>query len=525
MKNRLIQALLVLMAVTSCQSPKKEVVKKPNILFIMTDDHAYQTLSAYDDRFINTPNLDRLADDGITFTNSFVANSICGPSRAVMLTGKHSHANGFATNSGVFNGQQQTFPKLLQKDGYQTAIIGKWHLGGTPTGFDYWNILPGQGSYYNPDFIDMGEKVQHQGYVTDLITDFSMDWMDKRDKDKPFCLLVHHKAVHRVWMPDTAHLDEFKDKSYPLPETFYDDYKGRQAAAEQHLSIRSDDMDVVYDLKMADKEDEIKTRYGGWYRTGALARLDEQQRARWDEHYDPIIEDFKKAELEGNDLYEWKYQRYMRDYLACVRSLDNNVGRLIDYMEKEGLMDNTLIVYTSDQGFYMGEHGWFDKRFIYEESLRTPLLMHLPKGYERNGKVAEMVQNIDYAPTFLELTGNDVPADMHGRSLVPLFKNESKGKWRDAIYYHYYEFPNEHMVKRHFGIRTKRYKLVHFYYDISKWELYDLQEDPNEMNNLYDNPEYADKIDELKGGLKTLMEQYKDERALKILSGELVVTE
>ncbi|SMO52130.1 Arylsulfatase A [Saccharicrinis carchari] len=524
MKFTFLNVLIIMMAITACQPPQKEVAEKPNIVFIMTDDHAYQTLSAYDDRYINTPNLDRLAKDGVLFANSFVANSICGPSRAVMLTGKHSHANGFIDNSGIFNGQQQTFPKLLQKSGYQTAIIGKWHLGGTPTGFDYWNILPGQGSYYNPDFIGMEETVRHPGYVTDLITDFSMDWMDGRDKEKPFCLLVHHKAVHRVWMPDTDHLDEFKDKTYPLPETFYDDYKGRQAAAEQHMSIRTDDMDVVYDLKMADKENEIKTRYGGWYRTGALARLDEAQRARWDAHYDPIIEDFKKAKLSGNELSEWKYQRYMRDYLASVRSLDNNVGRLLDYLEKEGLMDNTLVVYTSDQGFYMGEHGWFDKRFIYEESLRTPLLMHLPKGYELKGEVKEMVQNIDYAPTFMELTGNTVPEDMHGRSLVPLFKKKAKN-WRDAIYYHYYEYPNEHMVKRHYGIRTERYKLIHFYFDIDQWELYDLQEDPNEMNNLYGQAEYADKTDDLKAQLKDLMVHYDDQKALKIMAGELKVTE
>lgn len=524
MKFRLIHALCIPTAFTACQSAPK-VIKRPNIVFIMTDDHAYQTLSAYDDRFINTPNLDRLTQDGVTFTNSFVANSISGPSRAVMLTGKHSHANGYTSNVGEFNGAQQTFPKLLQKNGYQTAIIGKWHLESTPTGFDYWNILPGQGSYYNPDFIDMGKKVNHHGYVTDLITDFSIDWMNHRDKKKPFCLLVHHKAVHRVWMPDTTHLDEFKDKVYPLPETFYDDYKGRTAAAEQNMSIRANDMDVVYDLKMADKENEIKTPYGGYYRTGPLARLDEQQRARWDKHYNPIIEEFKAAKLTGKELSEWKYQRYMRDYLACVRSLDNNVGRLIDYLEKEGLMDNTLIVYTSDQGFYMGEHGWFDKRFIYEESLRTPLLMHLPKGYKRNGKVAEMVQNIDYAPTFLELTGCQIPEDMHGRSLVPIFKENQEDNWRDAVYYHYYEFPNEHMVKRHFGIRTKRYKLVHFYFDINQWELYDLEKDPKEMNNLYGNAEYSEKVVELKSRLKELMVEYKDDKALKILSGELVVTE
>lgn len=519
--------VLTLATLAACQSPNKEEKKPLNIVYIMTDDHAYQTISAYDDRYIDTPHLDRLADEGVLFSNSFVTNSICGPSRAVLLTGKHSHLNGFKDNSAVFDGSQQTFPKLLQDAGYQTAIIGKWHLGGTPTGFDYWNILPGQGSYYNPDFIKMGKNVQYSGYVTDLITDFSMDWIDGRDKEKPFCLLVHHKAVHRVWMPDADHFDEFKDKEYPLPETFYDNYEGRRAAAEQNMSIRTPDMDVVYDLKMADKEDEVKSRLGDSYRRDALSRLDDEQRKKWDDHYNPIIEEFKEAKLTGDALSEWKYQRYMRDYLVCVRSLDNNIGRLLDYLERENLMENTLIVYASDQGFYMGEHGWFDKRFIYEESLRTPLIMHLPKGYDRSGVIDEMVQNIDYAPTFLELTGNKVPGDMQGNSLAPLFEKNPKQQpeWRNAVYYHYYEFPNEHMVKRHYGIRTERYKLVHFYFDIDSWEFYDLENDPHELNNLFGKPEYTEVINRVKTQLKDQIIKYKDNEALTIFEGKLVVKE
>lgn len=519
---------LALLTIPGCQAPENKKPEKPNILFIMTDDHAYQTLSAYDDKYIETPNLDKIAEDGVIFTNSFVGNSICAPSRATMLTGKHTHINGQMTNSDVFDGSQQTFPKLLQKNGYQTALVGKWHLKSEPTGFDYWNILPGQGSYYNPDFIKMGEENHYEGYVTNLITDFSIDWLDnKRKKDKPFAMLVHHKSMHRVWMPDTADLDEFKNKTYPIPETFYDDYEGRPAAAQQHMSIRTEDMDLVYDLKMADPEGEIETRLSDAYRHhgGEYARMTPEQRARWNEHYYPIIEDFKERDLSGKELDEWKFQRYMQDYLACTRSLDDNVGRLLNHLEEQGLLENTLVVYTSDQGFYMGEHGWFDKRFIYEESFRTPLLMNLPKGYERKGKVPELVQNIDYAPTILDMAGVDVPKDMQGRSLVPLFDKGEEENWRDAIYYHYYEFPNEHMVKRHYGVRNERYKLVHFYYDIDNWEFYDLKKDPQELNNLYNDPEYQDEIDNMKEKLEELIIQYNDTTAHKIFKGELEVTE
>ncbi|WP_010664900.1 sulfatase family protein [Marinilabilia salmonicolor] len=516
---------LASLAASGCQPQQKKQPEKPNILFIMTDDHSYQTLSAYDNRYINTPNLDRIANDGVIFSNSFVANSICAPSRAVMLTGKHSHANGQIDNSTAFDGSQQTFPKILRQNGYQTALIGKWHLKSDPTGFDYWNILPGQGSYYNPDFIEMGENKRHEGYVTDLTTDFGIEWIENRNKEKPFCLLLHHKAAHRVWMPDTAHLKEFADTTFPLPETFYDDYEGRKAAQEQNLSIRTDDMDVVYDLKMADKEGDIQTRLSEAYRHGAYARLNDAQKKSWDDHYDPIIEDFKQANLSGKELNEWKFQRYMRDYLATIRSLDNNIGKLLDYLDKEGLLDNTLVVYTSDQGFYMGEHGWFDKRFIYEESFRTPLLMHFPEGYQRAGEIPEMVQNIDYAPTFLDIAGIEIPEDMHGKSLLPLMDSKPDKNWRDALYYHYYEFPNEHMVKRHYGIRTDRYKLIHFYYDIDQWELYDLEKDPRELNNLIDSPEYQEEIVSLRKQLKELMLKYDDQKALRIFEGELVVTE
>jgi arylsulfatase A-like enzyme len=483
--------------------------ERPNILFIMTDDHSYQTLSAYDNSLIETPNLDRIANDGVIFRNSFVGNAICGPSRATMLTGKHTHMNGQVDNAVTFDGRQQTFPKLLKKAGYQTALVGKWHLKSDPTGFDYWNILPGQGQYYNPDFIEMGEKKRYKGYATTITTDFAIDWLDKqRDKDKPFCLLLHHKAAHRTWQPDTTHLKDFEDNTFPLPENFFDKYEGRQAAAEQHLSIRANDMDLVYDLKMGDKEGEVKTRFS--WRTDHTARMDEAQKKAWDNHYDPIIEDFKKQNLSGEDLQKWKFQRYMRDYLSCIRSLDENVGRILDYLEEQGLADNTLVVYTSDQGFYMGEHGWFDKRFMYEQSFRTPLLMRLPKGYEKKGEITEMVQNIDYAPTFLDFAGVEIPEDIQGESLKPLLTGEKVKTWRDGLYYHYYEFPNEHMVKRHYGIRTDRYKLIHFYNDIDIWELYDLKKDPDEMNNLYGKQKYAKLTKKLKKELHELQVLYQD---------------
>jgi arylsulfatase A-like enzyme len=489
-----------------CGAEKEKPVEKPNILFIMSDDHAFQTLSAYSDKLINTPNIDRIAEDGVIFRNSFVGNSICAPSRATLLTGKHTHKNGQMTNSDTFDGAQVTFPKLLQRAGYETALVGKWHLRSEPTGFDYWNILPGQGQYYNPDFIEMGEKEQYEGYCTTLTTDFALDWLENRQSaEKPFCLLLHHKAPHRTWQPDTLHFDEFKDKVYPAPDNFFDDYGGRRAAAEQRLSIRSTDMDIRYDLKMQDGR--IESRFPNM---DHAARMIDQQKKAWNAHYDPIKEDFLEQNPEGDALYLWKYQRYMRDYLACIRSVDENVGRVLDYLKENGLDKNTLVVYTSDQGFYMGEHGWFDKRFMYEESFRTPLLMRLPEGYSSRGTILELVQNIDYAPTFLDIAGVDIPAEMQGRSLAPLLNGGSGPEWRDAIYYHYYEFPNEHMVKRHYGIRTDRYKLIHFYNDIDEWELYDLKNDPHEMHNLIDSAEHAPLIDHLKTELTRLQVQYDD---------------
>ena len=501
----------MLASLPSCKEKKvAEEAKKPmNILYIMCDDHSYQTISAYDNRFIETPNIDRIAKEGVRFTNSFVANSLSGPSRACLLTGKHSHKNGFTDNTHTFDGEQQTFPKLLKQAGYQTAVVGKWHLTSDPTGFDYWNILTGQGDCYNPYFIDNGEKKQIEGYATNITTDLAIDWLDqKRDKEKPFCLLLHHKAPHRTWMPDTCDLELYKDVVFPIPETFYDKYEGRIAASQQEMSIIKD-MDLVYDLKLADKENEIHSNPGLEKAGRAMYnKLNAEQKAAWDKHYDPIIKEFKEKKLSGKALAEWKYQQYMLDYIRVIHSVDRNIGRVLDYLEKNDMLDNTIIVYTSDQGFYMGEHGWFDKRFMYEESFRTPMLVRYPGGIK--GDIPEMVQNIDHAATFLELAGAPIPEDIQGDSYLPLLKGEHPKDWRTSLYYHYYEFPAEHMVKRHYGVRTDRYKLMHFYDDVDVWELYDLQNDPMEMNNLYNKPGTEEVTKQLMDELHKLQKQYDD---------------
>ena len=514
-------AAAVLTLPSSCKGKKgvKEPAGPMNILYIMCDDHSYQTISAYDGRLVETPNIDRIADEGVRFTNSFVANSLSGPSRACLLTGKHSHKNGFTDHSKTFDASQQTFPKLLRQAGYQTAIIGKWHLGSEPEGFDYWNILPGQGDYYNPVFIDNGERKQIEGYATNITTDLALNWLDKgRDGSSPFCLLLHHKAPHRTWMPDTCDLQLYPDVIFPIPETFYDDYEGRIAAASQQMSI-ANDMDLVYDLKMADKENEIHSQ-PGLERSGRTLynEFSPVQKVAWDRYYDPVIEEFKKQNLTGRALAEWKYQRYMNDYVRVIRSIDLNVGRVLDYLEENGLSDNTIVVYTSDQGFYMGEHGWFDKRFMYEESFHTPMLVSYPGG--ARGDISEMVQNIDHAATFLEIAGVPVPEDIQGESYLPLLKGRHPENWRRSLYYHYYEYPAEHAVKRHYGVRTDRYKLIHFYNDIDVWELYDLKDDPIEMNNIYGQPGTEKIVRQLTGELRRLQRQYDDHVAMELTEGK-----
>jgi len=498
----------------ACNSPKaeKKQSKRPNIVFIMSDDHAYQAISAYDDKLIQTPNIDRIAKEGMLFTNASVTNSICAPSRAVILTGKHSHLNGKIDNRMPFDTTNVTFPQLLQKSGYQTAMFGKLHFGNSPKGFDEFKILPGQGDYYNPDFITSTGDTTVTGYVTDIITDFTLDWLEKRrDTARPFLLMYLHKAPHRTWMPAQRHYREFTKKTFPLPETLFDNYETRGTAARTAEMTILNEMQLGYDNKLSQKVVEdlnLQERY----KRGAYDRLNPEQKASWDEVYDPISEEFKKdfATMNDSTLTVWKYQRYMQDYLASIAAVDENVGRVLNYMDANGLSENTIVVYTSDQGFYLGEHGWFDKRFMYDESFKTPLLIRWPNVITPKTTETEMVQNLDFAQTFLEIAGLVPPEDMQGESLVRLLKGE-KEKWdRDAVYYHYYEYPAVHAVKRHYGIATKEFKLMHFYYNVDEWELYDRTKDPLETSNIYNDPEYATILKEMKVRLAEARLKYKD---------------
>lgn len=495
----------------------KEQNKKPNIVFIMSDDHGYQAISAYNDELIHTPNIDRIADEGMLFTNASVTNSICAPSRAVILTGKHSHINGKIDNRSKFDTTNVTFPQLLQKAGYQTAMFGKLHFGNNPKGFDEFKILPGQGDYYNPKFITQKGDTIIDGYVTDITTDLTLDWMkNRRDPSKPFMLMYLHKAPHRAWLPTKKYYTEYTKKTFPLPETLFDDFSTRGTAAKTAEMGILKHMSLINDTKLTPetvKELGIKE----WSHLGeSLGRMTKEQRADWDAVYGPINEDFKKRYPTMNDstLTVWKYQRYLQDYLGTIASVDDNVGRVLDYLDEENLSDNTLVVYTSDQGFYLGEHGWFDKRFMYNESFKTPLLIKWPNKIKPGITEDEMVQNLDFAQTFLDIAGVNAPEDMQGKSLVPILIGEKDGWDRDAVYYHYYEYPAEHAVKRHYGIANKDYKIIHFYYDVDEWELYDRKKDPTEVNNVIDDPAYADVVKDMKQKLSEIRKKYKDSEAL-----------
>jgi arylsulfatase A-like enzyme len=410
-----------------------------------------------------------------------------------VLTGKHSHINGFLDNSNSrFNGAQQTFPKLFQAAGYQTAIVGKWHLVSDPTGFDTWKILVGQGTYYNPVLIENGRRVRHKGYVTDIITDVALDFLKSgRDPQKPFVLMYHHKAPHREWEPALRHLHLYDDVDIPEPATLFDNYSGRGTAA--HVQ----QMEVVRDLNKLD------------LKLTTPKDLNPAQLEQWNSAYEPQNRAFRDAHLSGRELAHWKYERYIKDYLRCVAGIDENVGRLLDYLDQSGLAKNTVVIYSSDQGFYLGEHGWFDKRFMYEESLRMPLLIRWP-GVTQPGTVSDApVSNLDFAETFLQIAGLSVPADMQGQSLVPVLKENgaTPADWRKSLYYHYYEYPAVHMVNKHEGVRTSRYKLINFY-ELGEWELYDLEKDPHEMHSVYADPAYAETVKELKAELARLRDYY-----------------
>ncbi|MDX1761943.1 MAG: sulfatase [Christiangramia sp.] len=509
-------AFLSAIVLFSCNDKKEkkpdniEEQQKPNIVFIMTDDHAAQAISAYGhpvSQLAPTPNIDRIANNGAKFLNNFCTNSICGPSRAVILTGKFSHINGFRMNGEVFDGSQPTLPKFLKNAGYQTAIVGKWHLHGKPQGFDYWNILNDQGNYYNPEFIHQNDTTIVNGYATDIITDMGIDWLEsKRRKKEPFFLMVHHKAPHRNWMPPIRHINTYDSVTFPLPDTYFSKHKG-QVAAQQQLQTIYEDMYEGHDLKMTVEKGSDSLRHNPW--TSDFERMSKEQRKAWDDAYRPKNDAFHEANLSGRELAEWKGQRYLRDYMGTVQAVDEGVGKILDYLDEQGLTDNTIIVYTTDQGFYLGEKGFFDKRFMYEESLAMPLMIQYPPAIEPGTTVDALTQNLDFAPTFLDFAGAEIPKAMQGKSLKPILTGNENIEFRDAVYYHYYDFPAFHMVKRHYGVRTERYKLIHFYDDIDEWELYDLKQDPKEENNLYGDPEYGDIQEQLHKELKELQEKYE----------------
>ncbi len=514
------RTLLCVVAALAFCAPSPAAETRPNIVFIFTDDHAAHAMSCYGSKINTTPNLDRIANEGMLFTNCFCTNSICGPSRAVIQTGKHSHLNGFLHNGNRFDGSQQTFPKLLQKVGYQTAVVGKWHLATAPQGYDYSEVLKGQGPYYNPPMLLNGnpKPVQHTGYTTDIITDLALNWLkQKRDKDKPFMLMFQHKAPHRNWQPGPKHLNMYDNVEIPEPDNLFDDWSGRGTAAQTQDMTISKTM-TRFDLKLDPPRG-----------------LTDEQLAVWNKAYGPKNKAFEEAKLTGKDLVRWKYQRYIKDYLRCVASVDDNVGRVLDYLDETGLAENTVVIYSSDQGFYLGDHGWFDKRFMYEESYRMPLMVRWPGKVKPQTVNHNLVSNLDYAETFLDMAGADIPKDMQGKSLVSLMQagpsgakgltpapktigfsesltNCTQPDFRDALYYHYYEFNGErrtaHMVRRHYGVRTDRYKLIHFY-NLDEWELYDLEKDAREMRSRYDDPEYSKIVADLKTRVAELQKQYQ----------------
>ena len=457
---------------------------RPNILFIMADDHASHAISAYGSRVNATPHIDRIAAEGMRFDNCFCTNSICTPSRAAILTGTYNHVNGVTTLSTHLDGRLMNYPKVLQEQGYQTAVVGKWHLGHggihDPTGIDFWDVLPGQGLYHDPEMIRMGERTKRSGYATDLITDYSLDWLRGRDRDRPFCLMVHHKAPHRSWEPDDRHANMYEDEEIPEPETFDDDYSNRAAAA-------------------------------------AAARMRVES--------DLTAEDLKVSVPEGLTPAEekrWKYQRYIKDYLRCIASVDDNVGRLLDYVDEEDIGENTIVIYTSDQGFFLGDHGWYDKRFMYEESLRMPFLVRYPREVAPGTVNGDMILNVDFPATFLDCAGADIPPSFQGRSFRPLLQGETPEDWPTSMYYRYWMHGAHHNVCAHYGVRTLRFKLIYYYGDPlgqegaigpktePEWELFDLEKDPCELNNVYADPDYAEVVTQLKAELKRLQKKVGD---------------
>lgn len=530
-------ALSCVAATAQAQHKPADAQRRPNIVYIMCDDHAFQCISAYGSpisKLAPTPNIDRIAERGMRFDRAFVENSLSTPSRACLMTGLYSNQNGQRQLGEGIDTTRTFFTEQLQQAGYQTAVVGKWHMGCDPNGFDYYHIYNDQGQYYNPQYRGTdtdGKYIVEEGYSTDLTTDHALSFIEHRDTNKPFCLLLHHKAPHRNWLANTKYFGMYDNVNFPMPETFYDDYETRGSAVRTQKMSVTKDMRWEQDFKVPEMLDTANADSWDSYLSlmNEVNRMNPEQRIAWGKYYFPRNRRLLEARLTGKELDEWKYQNYIRDYMSVIKSVDESVGRVLDYLDSHGLTDNTIIVYTSDQGFYMGEHGWFDKRFMYEESLRTPLLIAYP-GHIQPGTVCnKLVQNIDYAPTFLDLAGVSKPKELPGRSLTPLFKAGDKVKgWRNSIYYHYYDYPTYHMVRKHDGVRTDRYKLIHFYgaggldavkenkYQrqpgtrehgcmtyltslgyfepkdsaVNYNELYDLQADPHELNNLYGKPGY-----------------------------------
>lgn len=488
-----------------------KTAQRPNIIVMMSDDHAYQAISAYDNNLIQTPNIDKIAAQGALMQKAFVTNSICSPSRAVLLSGQYSHMNGVLGNQTptAFKEGIKLLPEILRENGYLTSIVGKWHLKSQPKGFDYWNVLPGQGDYYNPQFIKNGKDTVYEGYVTDITADLALAWLEEnKDQKKPFFLMMQQKAPHRNWMPALKYLDLFNDRQFDLPPTFFDGYEEKAALQNNGISI-ANHMTIDQDSKVP--ADAKSNRWGAPFNkkiyNSGLNRLKPEERRIWEEAYKKEHEEF--AQLKSREeRIKWQFQRYMEDYLRCVKSVDDNVGKLLQYLDDNGLADNTIIIYTSDQGFFLGEHGLYDKRFMYEEAFRTPMLIRYPDKIRQGRKVDEMALILDIAPTLLDFAGIAIPGEMQGMSMKPLLTGK-KVNWRDKIYYHYYD--TNFGTTAHYGIRTERYKLIRYYEPVQAWELYDLRKDPLEMKNLYGNPGYSGLAVKLKKELKALQTEFKEE--------------
>ena len=509
---RTVSLLLAFVALGEVQ--RIAAAEQPNILFLFSDDHAVKAISAYGGPLASvapTPNIDRLAREGAVFLNSFCANSICGPSRATILTGKHSHKNGFMRNGNNFDPDQWTVAKTLQQGGYNTAVIGKWHLKSNPVGFDHWEVFPGQGSYYNPVFIQMdGTRKKFEGYATDLTTDKALAWLNSRDKSRPFFLMCQHKAPHRTFAPALRHLGAFDDVEIPEPPNLFDDYANRSRTLAKNEMEIDQHFDWAYDAKIRkDERREVKLPKPDRYGTPEYNRMTPAQKTKWDAHFGPanqkFLTAFKSGGLSRKDIVRWKYRRYMRNYLSTVKAVDDCVGRMLKYLDDNGLAGNTVVIYSSDQGFYLGEHGWYDKRWMFEESFRMPFLIRWPGVVRPPSKPKELIQNIDYAPTFLDIAGLETPTDVQGRSLMPLLKGEA-GNWRQSLYYAYYEL-GEHAVPQHFGVRTQTHKLIYFP-RTDEWNLFDLRHDPMEMQSVHAEPQYQQTRKELAAEFSRLRRRF-----------------